>query len=195
MRKNLKKGNTSVVLLVMLLFIALLLISLYIVIDKFQPQNDVDVAGGSQDNPLQDESEFKISNLEEARELLEKYWYMELGQKCYLTDVKYKGAVALAQTSASGTKTKSDINSTESYVDEATYLFTATFDSEDVDFYLYNDVQEVLNELFGSNSAMEKRTYLNCPNSYFYIREFDGFVKGKNRLWLWLDYFSRTSSE
>lgn len=67
MRKNLKKGNTSVALLVMLLFIALLLISLYIVIDKFQPQKDVDVAGGSQDNALQDESEFKISNLERPK--------------------------------------------------------------------------------------------------------------------------------
>lgn len=195
MRKNLKKGNTSVALLVMLLFIVLLLISLYIVIDKFQPQNDVNVADEGQDNPLQDESEFKISNLEEASELLEKYWYIELGQKCYLTDMKYKGAVALVQTSASGTKTKSDINSTGSYVDETTYLFAATFDNEDVDFYLYNDVQKVLNELFDSNSAMEKKTYLNCPISYFYIKEFDGFVKGKNRLWLWLDYFSRTSSE
>lgn len=170
MKKNLKKGNTGVAFLVMLLVILLVLISLYIVIDKLQPQNDVNVADGS---------EFKISNLEEAKDLLEKYWYVELGQKCYLIDMKYKGAVALAQTVATGTKTKSDINSTDSYVDEATYLFAATFDSEDVDFYLYNDVQEVLNELFGPNSAMEKRTYLNCPISYFYIKEFDGFVNGE----------------
>ena len=83
MKSKMKKGNTGIVVLVMLLFVVVIAMSLYIVYSELYVKDNVGVSSGNQDNVQQKEvnEKFKINSLEEARELVEKYYYFALGRK------------------------------------------------------------------------------------------------------------------
>lgn len=174
-----KKGNAGLVVLVTLLFVVVIAMAVYIAYDKLYVKDEGDVVGGNQNNVQQEEeNKYKINSLAEASDLVEKYYFFEMGEKYYITDMNKKEYVALAKTIVSDKISQAQITNTASYTNEATYLNAATFESANVDFYSYEDVQKTVKELFGQNAVIEKKTYLSCPNAYFYLKELNGFVSG-----------------
>lgn len=185
-----KKGNVGVIVLGTLLFVVVIAMTLYIAYDKLYVKDNGDVSGGNQNNEQQGENEvvggnvqqednkYKINSLAEASDLVEKYHYYAFGVKNYLVDMDSKELVAFRRADISGAKTEADIKSTASYADKETQLAFAEFVNGSADYYSYENVQKAAKELFGSSATVEKKTYINCSNSYFYVKEYDGFVKG-----------------
>lgn len=192
MKNEIKKGNVGVVVLVVILFIVVIAIALYVAYSTLYVKDNKDVLGGNVDNidnvynvdnvqneqQEEENEENEINRFEEARELVEKYHYTAYGVKNYLTDMSKKELVAFTRTDISGTKSEADIKNTASYADETTQMKFAEFSNGSADYYSYKNVQKTLKELFGTNVELDKKTYINCSNSYYYVEEYNGFVKG-----------------
>lgn len=174
-----KKGNAGLVVLVTLLFVVVIAMAVYIAYDKLYVKDEGDVVGGNQNNVQQEEeNKYKINSLAEASDLVEKYHYYAFNVKNYLVDMDSKELVVFKRADISGTKTEADIKSTASYADKETQLAFAEFVNGSDDYYSYENVQKAAKELFGSSATVEKKTYINCSNSYFYVKEYNGFVEG-----------------
>jgi len=124
-------------------------------------------------------SNVKINTIAEAKALMEKYKFnLELeGEYYYYQEIG--DLFAILKTNKSGDINVNLIKNSKAYNNEKYLLKTATFYENTTKYCSYDDVLKTKTKYFGPNATVERKTYINCPNSWFYLEDYDYFVVGE----------------